>query len=181
MHYCTQSVWEFSLGLNVVSSIFRLLISFQEAPWQCLVCYVISISTTTRALFATCCRSTVIIATVSYHYCSYLYYCGIHLRRYIFWYFPLIYNYSGIFIICYLKLQQNITFLKNINSVSFVVFLNTTMYQHTKKSTSFDSWSSMTLVSVIEIRRPLKYRALSGVGWLWWGIYWLRYQLHGFR
>ena len=53
IHYCNQAVWSVVLDLNVVYSIFWLLISFQGSPWYCLVCYVLEITTTVRGLFVT--------------------------------------------------------------------------------------------------------------------------------
>ena len=36
-------------------------------------------------------------------------------------------------------------------------------------------------VTLNQIKRTMKYRALSGFGWSWWGISWLRNKLPGFR
>ena len=49
-----------------------------------------------RGLFVTYYPTTVIIATVSYKYCYYLYYINIHLCRFIFWYCTVIYENNGI-------------------------------------------------------------------------------------
>ena len=53
---------------------------------------------------------------------SYLYYREMHLRTYIHWYFPLTYNNSPIFIICYIKISRNFTFLTNIKYVHLWYF-----------------------------------------------------------
>ena len=50
IHYYTQSVWAIALDLNMVYSVFLSLISFLEAPWYGLVCYVQSIITKTRGI-----------------------------------------------------------------------------------------------------------------------------------
>ena len=62
-------------------------------------------------------RSIVNIDMVSYQNCYYLYYHEIHLRRYIFWYCPLTYDHYNIFIVFYIKLSRNFSFLTNIESV----------------------------------------------------------------
>ena len=80
------------------------------------------ITTTTRHLSVAHFHYTVIIATVSYQYCSYLYYCDIHQRRYICFYCPLAYNGSVILIIFYYKLSQNFAFLTNIEYVHLCYF-----------------------------------------------------------
>ena len=58
------------------------------------------------------CRYTVIIATVSYQYCYYLYYREIYLRRYIFCYFSLTQYDSVIFIMFILNFHKKL-FFKN--------------------------------------------------------------------
>ena len=64
-------------------SVFRLLISFRQAPWNALIYYVQTITNKTGGLYVTYFRFTVNISTVSYQYCSYLYSFKIHLRVYI--------------------------------------------------------------------------------------------------
>ena len=143
-------MWEISLDLNVASSIFLPLISFQEASWYFLVCYVQSIITKTRALLkwsSLCakqsqrivmyCCSTINITTVSYQNISHLYYRKIHLKRYISYYFTL--NYDGYLIldIFYIKLSWTF-FSQKYWICSFVVFSNIAFLQQSKKSTNFD-------------------------------------------
>ena len=115
-------MWLIALDLNVASSEFWLLISFIEAPWYCLFCYVQKITTTTKVLFGIYFHYTVIFATVSYQYCSYLNYLKIHLRTYIRCYCQLTYDYSVIFNMFYFKLSPNFTFLTNIESVHLWYF-----------------------------------------------------------
>ena len=55
-------------------------------------------------------------------YFSYLYYREMHLRTYIHLYFPLTYNNSPIFIICYIKISRNFAFLTNIKYVHLWYF-----------------------------------------------------------
>ena len=69
-------------------------------------------------------RSTVNTATVSYQYCSYLYYCKIHLHIYIRCYFPLNYDDPLILMIHYLKLSWDFDFLTSIESVLLWYFQN---------------------------------------------------------
>ena len=81
-----------------------------------------AITTKTRGLFVTHFRYTVIIATVSYQYFSYLYYRDIHLHRYILCYFLLTYDDYVILIMFYFKPW----FSYKCQIWSFVVFLRTT-------------------------------------------------------
>ena len=53
---------------------------------------------------------------MSYQYCSYLYYCDIHLHRYIRCYCQFTYNDSVILIMFYFKLSRKFSFLTNIKS-----------------------------------------------------------------
>ena len=43
-------MWSIYLDLNVVSYVFRSLISFRKSPWYCSVCSVQAIITTTRGI-----------------------------------------------------------------------------------------------------------------------------------
>ena len=122
IHYCTQSVWAITLDLIMVSSVFWSLISFLEAPWWYLVCYVQATATTTRGLFVTYFLYTFIITMVSYQYFSYLYYLEIHLLRYICCYCPLTYGNSVIFIMFNFTLSHNFSFFTNILFVHFWYF-----------------------------------------------------------
>ena len=54
---------------------------------------------------------------VSYRYCSYLYYCMIHLRRCIRCYFPLTHDDFYFFYMFYFKLSWDFYFIKIIKSV----------------------------------------------------------------
>ena len=99
-----------------------------------------------RVLCVTYCRSTVNIATVSYQYCSYLYYCEIHLCIYILWYCPLTYDNSVIFMMLHFKLLRNFSFLENIESIHLWYFQNTTILQQTNKSITLDIWLSTKIV-----------------------------------
>ena len=105
IYYCTKSVWFITLDLNVVSSLFGFLIACQWSPWYFLVCYVQDITPKTRGLFVTYFHYTVIIATVSYQYCSYLWYRDIHMRTYTHFYFPLNYYNRVILDIFHFKLS----------------------------------------------------------------------------
>ena len=78
--------------------------------------------TTTRGLYVMYFFSTVNIATVSYQYCSYLYYHNIHLCRYICCYCPLTYNDYVILNMLYFKLSLNFHFLTCIESVTLWYF-----------------------------------------------------------
>ena len=51
IHYCNQLVLEIVMDLNMASSLLQLLISFLEAFWWVLVCYVLAITMTVRGLF----------------------------------------------------------------------------------------------------------------------------------
>ena len=74
-----------------------------------------AIITTTRGLFVTYFRSAVIISTVSYQYCSYLYYHEIHLRRYIILYCPLTYDNFVIWLCFILSCHGNLLFSQRMN------------------------------------------------------------------
>ena len=67
-------------------------------------------------MFVTYCPTTVIIDTVSYQYCSYLYNKKIHLRQFILCYFKFIDIYF-LFIMFYFKPSQNVDFLTSFESV----------------------------------------------------------------
>ena len=83
MYYFNHPVLEISLKLNVAYSVLRSLISFQEAPWYGLVCYVQAINTTWWGYCVTSISLTIHIATVSYQYKSSLCYRKVHLIRFI--------------------------------------------------------------------------------------------------
>ena len=83
IHYCNQPVLAIALELNVESSVLRFLISFWEAPWWSLVCYVLAITNTVRGLFVTYSCYTFNIYMVSYQYSSYLFFRKIHLLTFI--------------------------------------------------------------------------------------------------
>ena len=168
IHFCTQSVWAIAPDLNVASSVFRSLVSFWEAPWQFLVCYVQEITTTTGGVFVMYYHSTVIIATVSYHYCSYSYYRYIHLHRYTHCYCTLTYDSSITFIIFYFKISRNFAFLKNIKSVHLCYFWTHLFCcrQINILSLIFDHQQQVHKPSsCYQTKGPLKYGTISGVGW----------------
>ena len=141
----------------MASSVFRSLISFWDPPWYFLVCYVQSIINTSRVLLnlsfkvqngsqriVTYFRPTVNIDTTSYQICFYFYYCKIHLRRYIDWYCLLIYEDSIIFIIMfYIKLSQNIVFIRNIESI-LLWYLQTKHFCISKKIHKLWHWWTTT-------------------------------------
>ena len=69
----------------------------------------------------------------------------------------------------YFILNHNvILFFSNILNLLLCNIFEHNVSLHMKKSTTFQS-------SIIHnIMQPLKYGSLLGVGWLWWGRYWLR-------
>ena len=125
-----------------------------------------AISTTTSGMFVTYCFYTFIIDTVSYHYCYYLYYHSIHLRRYIFFWCPVTYNKYVIFIVCILNCHGTLLISKmlhlficgifeynlfaadkEIHNVRFFIITNKFRHQ----------------VPFTQTKQLLKYSALSGV------------------
>ena len=74
-----------------------------------------TIITKTRGLFVTYFRSTLIIAMLSIQYWFYLYYCEIHLCRYIIWYCPYAHDYFVICLCFILNYHRNLLFSQRIN------------------------------------------------------------------
>ena len=126
---------------------------------------------------------TVIIATLTYQYCSYLYYIKIHLRTYIWWYFQLTYDDFVTFIRFYCKLSQNFADITNIESVHLWYFLAQKFSgrQGNPLSSIFDHQWVPKPSSSYQNKRPLKYRAPSRVNWSLWGRSWLRIKLTRLR
>ena len=101
IHYCNQQVLAIALNLDVASLVLQLMISFQEAPCQGVVCYVLDITLSLRVWCVTSYRSTINIATVSYQYWYYLFLFEMHLLRFICCYCTLIYVINAI-LLCFI-------------------------------------------------------------------------------
>ena len=117
-------------------------------------------------MFVTYFSYTVNIATVSYQYCSYLYYCKIHQCRYIHWYCALNYNDFVIFIMFYFKMSQNFAFLTQIESVHLCYFW-TQQFCSRQRNSLFSIFDPQQQVqrssSWYHTKQPLKDGALSGL------------------
>ena len=95
----------------------RLLISFWEACWYGLIYYMWDIITTWRGTCATCIRFTIYKTTMSYQYMSALWYCKIHLLRFISCYCTLIYTEYDILLCFVMNQHKNLLKLKIKNQL----------------------------------------------------------------
>ena len=136
-------------------------------------------TTTTRSMSVTYCCYTFNINTVSYQYCSYLYYRKIHLRRYICCYVLLAYNDSVILLCFTLNCPGTLLFSKISNLFICGIFGHNLFAPdeeiHYLQFLIINN-KCRNQVPVTKTKWPLKYGALSGVGWLWWGRSWLRHK-----
>ena len=80
---------------------------------------------------------------MSYKKFSYVYYHDIQMKSYIFWYYPLTYDYSLIFFMFCIKLSHYFDFLSNIESVLLCYFW-TQNFEAVKEIVTFAFLSTRT-------------------------------------
>ena len=190
-------MWGIALVLKVASYFFWPFVSFQEAVCYFSICNVQSIITTTRFLLKWNFLCGKLFTANCYALPFYSQYCYSNFSQsysfIILWGTPAEVNFLLLsielwlfsyfyYVLYYTVMEHGFSYKYRI--CSFVIFPSTTFLQQSEKSITYIFGQQQQVQKSkygYTTKQSLKYGALSGVIWLWWGRSWLRRKLSGLR